>query len=362
LAANIQTRRIIVFGGIVVALIVWLLFTGKNPQTSPPLMATLPMPELGAGPIKLRVVHVTNPRFPALNWSQQRDVLEKTRTLVLKNFNIEVEFGTPDELDIASFFALRKQSLDAEMKKRIVDTRALSALDLDNMRQSIYRTLLNYQNESGSVADYARPYLTQSFVGDDLQQLSEALMETLLTRLNYWHEQTAGDGAPVIDGSPYNEWVWWDSIGYGDLPYDVVITNQLVASAETYAMDVHSCLRGGISVGTTSYNKSARYGSYSFVTSFPMLNDSDVLSQLREDAHYSDDQVSDYVAAILAHELGHMLLHLGHPFGSVSCIMSPTPLLKFRAWYAGLDPSLCPLASRPQMTPGAATIDYRSDW
>jgi hypothetical protein len=320
------------------------------------------MPVLAAGPVKLRVAHVTNPRFPTLNSAQQAVVLAKAKKLVQKNFNIEVEFYPPVELDIEGFFAMRKKSLDDEMRKRILDPQSLSATDRDNMRQGIYQTLLNYQNESGDVADFARPYLTRPFVGDDLSALADALMTTLLTRLNSWREQTANDGAPVLDGSMYNQWVWWDSIGYGELPYDVVITNQLVASAETYAMDVHSCLRGGVSAGTTSYSQSARLRTYSFVTSFPMLNDNRVLTELRGDEHYSDAQISDYIAAILAHELGHMLLHLGHPFGSESCLMSPTPLLKFRSWYQGLNPELCPLASQPQMTPGVAIIDYRPDW
>lgn len=347
------------------ALLVILVLTSRVPQNVPdhiPDYIVVPLPSLGSQPIKLRVAHVVNPRFPALSQKQQAEVLDKTRILVKKNFHVDVEFTQPKELEIKDFFALRNKSLDAELQKRIVDTQTLSAADRDHMRMSIYKTLSHYQDENTNIADYARPYLTQPFVGDDLSQLSDALVETLLTRLNYWRTQNAVDGAPILDGSPYNQWVWWDSIGYGHVPYDVVITNQLVASAETYDMDVHSSLRGGISAGTTSFNQLGRFKAYSFVTSFPMLNDNSVLSQLREDEHYTDAQITDYVAAILTHELGHLLLHLGHPFGSESCIMSPAPLLKFRSWYDHINPTLCPLGSQTQMTPGAATLDYRADW
>ena len=357
-----EKRRFIIFSGVVAVLLVLFVFNSRSPRDSVSEFAVVALPVLGSEPVKLRVAHVTNPRFPALSQAQQAEVLAKAKILVQDNFNIEVEFSTPEELDIASFFALRKPGIAAVTQQTIVDPESLSASDRDQMRQGIYSILSGYKNESAQLADYARPYLTQPFLGDDLYQLSDALMETLLARLRYWREQTASDGEPVLNGSPYNEWVWWDSIGYGEMPYDVVLTNQLVASAETYAMDVHSCLRGGISAGTTSYSRSARLKAYSFVTSFPMLNDNPVLSELREDEHYSEAQISDYVAAILAHELGHLLLHLGHPFGSESCIMSPTPLLKFRSWYEKLDPARCPLASQPQMTPGAATIEYRPDW
>jgi hypothetical protein len=67
-------------------------------------------------------------------------------------------------------------------------------------------------------------------------------------------------------------------------------------------------------------------------------------------------------AEVLAYELGHLLLHLGHPFGSESCLMSPAPLLRFRTWYDHLDPAQCQPNSSPEMTPGAATLDYRADW
>ena len=46
---------------------------------------------------------------------------------------------------------------------------------------------------------------------------------------------------------------FWDKLAHGALTYDIVITKQLMASAEYFGMDVHSALRGGITVGTTSY-------------------------------------------------------------------------------------------------------------
>ncbi len=359
--ANNQNRALIIFSGLIVAVLVILVWHDRTPKTAPG-ESTVPLPSLGSGSIKLRVAHVVNPRFPALSQKQQAEVLAKTRVLVKQNFHLNVEFSRPEELGIKDFFALRNKSIDTNLETRIVDTHSLSAADRDEMRASIYKTLSQYKDENNNIVDYARPYLTHPFVGDDLHQLSDALVSTLLTRLNYWRTQNAADGAPVLDGSPYNQWVWWDSIGYGHVPFDVVITNQLVASVETYDMDVHSSLRGGITAGTTSFNNQGKFKAYSFVTSFPMLNDNPVLSQLRGDGHYSETQITDYVAAVLAHELGHLLLHLSHPFGRQACIMSPTPLLRFHSWYDHLDPAQCPLNSSPEMTPGAATLDYRADW
>ena len=320
------------------------------------------MPELASVPVQLRVAHVVNSRFPVLTSSQLSAVLSKTRELVQQHFNLQVEFGPAQAVSIEAFFALRNRDIEPSMQKTIVNPLALTPSDRDNMRKGIYERLGSYRDEREKVADYARPYLTVPFEGNDYLRLSEALVETLLTRLSSWYQQTAEDGQPVLDGSAYNEWVWWDTVGYGDVPYDVVITNQLVASAEIYAMDVHSCIRGGITAGTTSYSKSARLQAYSYVSAFQILNDNEVLTLLRDEAHYSSEQVTDYVAAVLTHELGHMLLHLGHPFGREPCIMSPTPLLHYRSWYDALDAAQCPLGSEAQMTPGVVKIAYRPDW
>jgi hypothetical protein len=248
------------------------------------------------------------------------------------------------------------------LRKAIVDPLKLRDTDLTNMQDGVYDTLSNYWDDRQAVINYARPYLAAPFDGDDFHQFSDALVATLLARLKAWYKLPAADGKPVLDGSFYNQWVWWDAMGYGNLPYEVVLTNQLVASAEIYEMDVHSCIRGGISGGTTSYNRQGLLKSYSFVTAFPMLNDYPALQLLRDDKHFSEGQVTDYVATVLTHELGHMLLLLGHPFGNKHCIMSPTPLLKYREWTASLDPAQCPIGSEEQMTPGVAEITYRPDW
>ena len=142
----------------------------------------------------------------------------------------------------------------------------------------------------------------------------------------------------------------------------MVITNQLVASIEDHAMDVHSALRGGISNGTTFYSKDAQFKTYVFASTFPMQNDSRLLTALRADESYTTEQITDYVAAILTHELGHQLFHFGHPFGESACIMSPTPLLLFRSWYEQLDPDQCKPGSSKQMTPGVAQIPYYTHW
>ncbi len=87
-------------------------------------------------------------------------------------------------------------------------------------------------------------------------------------------------------------------------------------------------------------------------------NDMDV----NQDKTYSEQQIINYSAALLTHELGHLLLHLGHPFGDKHCIMSPTVMLNYRQWYDNLDAGQCAIGSSAAMTPGAAKIIYNRRW
>lgn len=332
-----------------------------RPETDNENLQVVPLPVL-SGEIELRVGVVSNPRFPGLSAQGIDDLLARTAEMVEQQFGIRLSFQRPEAITIQGFFAWLPPAMTRNRGTEIIDISTLDDAGIGRMQDSLTGTLEQYGYDRQQVLNYAVPYLEQPPVNDSLHEIAGALVASLVTRLRYWQHETAADGRPVLDGTPYNEWVWWDSIGYGDMPYDVVITNQLVASAENYSMDVHSALRGGITAGTTSYGKKSRLKAWSWVTLYPLLNDSPLLVTLRDDEHYSQRQVSDYAAAVLTHELGHLLLHLGHPFGVEGCLMSPMPLLKYREWYQGVDVKKCPLYSDEQMRPGAITIDFHGDW
>jgi hypothetical protein len=335
----------------------FLLSCDKEPE-----WATVKLPDLPDDTITLSVASVVNSRFPELTDEQLQQILDKTAAMMKQHFGLSISFTKPTSVPIETFFNYLKGNVKRERHRDIVKFSKVSEEEKSRMREGVYNRLTDYWNDREVVADYARPYLLTPFEGDDFKQLSKALVDTLLKRLQYWQDQKAKDGKSVIDNRPYNEWVWWDSIGYGDMPYDVVITNQIVASAEVYDMSVHSSIRGGITAGTTTYSKRAQFNAYVYIMVYPMLNDSDMLVQLRNDEHYTSEQITTYAAALLVHELGHLLLHLGHPFGNHNCIMSPTPLLKYRQWYDELDASQCLLGSEEMMMPGVAEIGYRADW
>ena len=76
-----------------------------------------------------------------------------------------------------------------------------------------------------------------------------------------------------------------------------MLTNQLVASAEYYGMDVHSALRGGISVGTTSNSRNSSLRTYAFLSTFPFSNDYPPIIQLRGGTKYSENEAARLAGA-----------------------------------------------------------------
>ncbi|MCW9013211.1 MAG: hypothetical protein OQL06_05465 [Gammaproteobacteria bacterium] len=320
------------------------------------------LPDLSNQPVKINVVHAINPRFQSLNETQYLGVLKHTQRLVKQHLNIDVEFNRVENISIETLFSYLPEHVIRAREKLIIQLNQVTEADVNDMWHSIYTSLEPFRNNPDAVIDYAQPYLINTLPVNNLEELTDRLVETLIVRGQYWYNYKVEDGKPVVDGSPYNEWVWWDSLGYGHLPYQLVITNQLVVSAERYGMATHSSLRGGITAGTTSYSKDSSNKAYIFASTFQLINNAPMLTRLRDDAAYSEQQIIEYTAALITHELGHMFYHYAHPFNKKACIMNPTPLLKYRQWVEGLDADKCQMLALPAMQPGAAKIDFNPDW
>jgi hypothetical protein len=209
--------------------------------------------------------------------------------------------------------------------------------------------------------NFAAPFLPPAHP-NDLREFSLLLTEVMLTRLEGWRGINAADGMPILNASPFNEWVYWDVAGYGNLPYELVITNQLIASAEYVDVDVHSALRGGVSVGTTTYSRGSKFGAYIFWSTFPFQDDSEYTRKLRGGEQYSPAEAAELSGIYLAHEIGHLLFQFGHPFGKKSCIMNPVGMLRFREWSRQINGADCAIGSNPEMTIGAIPFYFNPSW
>jgi len=326
----------------------------------------VPLPKVRPGAtVKLRVAHVVNPRMAKLDAGQLRHLLDVTVTEARRQFGVVLEFRRVETVGVADLFDRLEPAWRERLAPSIVDFKSgIENIDPE-LRQSLndgfLETFAANPARAEAIIAFAHPYLEEPPQQGGLPALAAALTGTMLSRLDHWRTLEARDGRPLIDNTPYNEWVYWDALGYTRLPWDLVVTNQPVISAETYGADVHTALRGGITTGTTSHNIGSDLGAWAWISTFPFRHGDPMLTRLRGDKTYGPDQATTLAGAYFAHEIGHLLFHLGHPFDRPACAMAPARLLDFAEWLDGLDPLACPLGSDPTMVPGAVSLDYRPD-
>jgi len=311
-------------------------------------------------PVTLRVVYAENPRFSKLSADDLKTMLQYTKKACEKHLAVEVDFELMPMIPIEKLFDdYLKPGVRKARENEIYDFRHRSG-DRSRLVDAMRKGLAERHTPLKELISYAAPHLLRQPKAETEEAFAESLADTLLNRIGLWQAMPASDGSPVLDDSFYNEWIYWDSLGYAAPPFDIVITNTLIASVEYFGQDIHSALRGGLTVGTTT-NSRSELGAYVFWSTFAFTEAYPLLKQLR-DKDYKADNALLLSGTYLAHEIGHLLFHYGHTFETDACIMTPVPMLYFKQWYNGLDKKRCDAGRFPGMQKGAAKLYYRPDW
>jgi hypothetical protein len=130
--------------------------------------------------------------------------------------------------------------------------------------------------------------------------LAEALIDTQLARFAAWQKLKGIDGQDWLNDHLYNEfYAWVHAPRTQAWPFEVVITNQLITSAEYVENTIHSALRGGVSNGITIQSPSSRYGTVSVCSLFPMTSMDSLTRQLRNDPLGQEPQSAEAAATLL---------------------------------------------------------------
>jgi len=308
---------------------------------------------LPAGPIELRVVYLENARLPQVSRAELDAILTSAREAAAAHLGKDVRFTAPDAQPITAYFDRIPESVRIAAAQWIYDFKRGSG-DVSRLDSALEKDLRETGDKLDAMIAYARPFLLWDVRAKSFDALAGALVQTQLARLDGLRRQTAQDGRPLIDEKPYNEYIYWDMLAHAPLPYEVIVTNQLIASVEYTGNSVHSALRGGVSNGITTPNPSAKFSTTAILSTYPFIGTDPITAGLRRNEIYPRDEALRYAGILLAHELGHQLLHLGHPYGQEACVMNPTPLLHFRQWVEKLAPERCPMAASGAMKPGFA--------
>lgn len=316
----------------------------------------LSLPTLPQGPIELRVAYVVNSRLPRMNSEQLKILISTIQTTAKDHFGVELHFSPMVEIPVETLFKQIPETNRQETAKHIFDFKNGKG-DVKHLENEFGKELKQAGEPLAAMMEYARPQLGE-LKESSYEAFGAALARLQLAGLEHWRVVPALDGSPAIDASPYNEFMLWLALGYGDLPYDLLLTNQLIASIEDVYPAVHSAIRGGYTNGVTTYSKNSSYGTYSVWSTFAFLSNDEWVRQMREGETYTPEEAARLAGIGATHELGHQLFHFLHPFDNSACIMNPVPMFTYRAWAKKLSPADCLPGSSPAMQPGAYKFIY----
>jgi hypothetical protein len=329
-----------------------LLFPGL------PLSAKeVPLPKLEPGEfVEMRVAYVVNPRLPRMSRAQLHVLVATIVHAVRAHFGVELRFGDIDELPIADVFARLTPELRRNAEQSIYDFKRGGG-DRARLARAFGAGLRQSGESLNGMVQFARPHLGERRI-DSFEALGAALAALQLQRIQGWRDVQALDGGPAIDAAPYNEFLMWVQLGYTDLPYELLLTNQIIASVEYSFPAVHAAIRGGYSNGVTTYSRAARFKTASIWSTFGFTSNDKWVKGMRNGETYGAIEAARLAGISAAHEIGHQLFHFLHPFGQETCLMNPVPLFAYRAWAQKLDAEDCPIGSSPAMRPGAYKFVY----
>ncbi len=316
----------------------------------------VPLPRLPAGPVELRVVHVINPRLPRMNDGQIQILLNAVRETCRQHFGVELTFTPVKVMSIETFFRIIPEKQRQEALQHAYDFKNGNGDPL-KLATGFGRKLRAEGESLPAMLRYAKPYL-ETLPEPSYEALGGALAKLQLERIKRWQTVPALDGGPAIDPSPYNEYNMWDLLGHGDLPFELVITNQIIASVEDVDPSVHTSIRGGYNNGLTTYSRSSRFRTYSVWSTFAFTTEDPWVRKMRNNETLNAAEAARLAGIGAAHELGHQLFHFLHPYDNIACVMNPVPMFSYRAWAEKLSPRDCPINSNPSMTPGAFKFSY----
>lgn len=322
---------------------------------------TVSLPVIKNKTISPRVIYVENPRFPQLTKAELATIVQTAADMVKGHFGVTMEVpSTIETSQIDEVFPAVVSQAPEAFEGLMGDFRT-GKVDWPTVREMLIEQISGYGALDEQIA-FASPYLTSPLASKTVDALAETVIETFKNRLDYWTKAKLADGSPIIGevpgrpDLPVNEYGYWTLMAKLGIEAEIVLTNQFIASVEYIPTPIHTAIRGGITGGSTEYNPASKFGASVWMSTAPFFLDDAQVRTLRGEKNYSREEALRYTGILLAHEIGHLVLHLGHPWSNTACLMRPAEVLDFAAWDKSLNPAKCKIGSDPEMEIGVLDI------
>lgn len=314
--------------------------------------STVPLPRIEAGTVSMRVAYLVNDRLPKMDPAQLAVLLSATEAAAREHFGIHIRFSAPVEVPIERAFAGIPAARRDLARRDIFDFKSGRG-DRSRLTKAFVRGFQAGGEPLQDMVRFAQAAVPELTVPASLDGFGEAMADLQLRRLARWQAMPALDGQPAIDAQEFNEFSMWLALGHANLPFELVLTNQLIASVEYGWPAVHAAVRGGYTNGITTYSRDSRHGTVSIWSTFAFTGNDAALLAWRDGESYDPVEAARLAGLAATHEIGHQLFHFLHPFGKPACLMSPVPMFAYRAWAQRLSARDCPVGSDQALRPGA---------
>jgi hypothetical protein len=299
-----------------------------------------PLPQI-VQPVTLRVAYFHNLRLPEPPEGFVDAVLHEAAQMMRDHLDVAVRFERGPRLPIDEAFGTLSTEQQAGLAQAVYGWGGPG--DRGRLVNAMKSGIEKGGDLAGAIAQ-ARP-LIGAREPASWDELAAALVDVQLGRVAGWKAQIGSGPEAHFPG-------WIYAARSRHWPFEVVVTNQLIASAEYDWMEPVTVARAGVTNGLTTQSRGSAFDVVSVLTLFPFIaNDAHTLA-LRGGRRGGGAEAVRWAAALLVHELGHQLLHLGHP-PDKRCVMMAATSMRYHEWVAGLDASACRVGSSPVMKPGS---------
>ncbi|MBI2059420.1 MAG: hypothetical protein HYT87_06570 [Nitrospirae bacterium] len=278
----------------------------------------------------LQTVFVTNPEIPGISISDYRKMLVIMEEAFKKEWDYHIRFVDRGRLPIDAYFHTYYDPVAEQnpYKSNYFNAEEDDPADLGKAFVEIWKDE-PIEEIKRSIGSYTGCGPLQS--APTKEELADQLARCHVSKYRELREVKLDNGKPLLTGAPYEQFLNWEWLARNQKEYDIVVTNQLVASIETYSPALHSSLRGGVSTGVTYRSKTELDGMV-IMSSFPLL--SDLKYFLRERKFSGNDpRALEMTAWYQTHELGHLIFHYDHPDGHTGCSMNFAIGFDYLTWF-----------------------------
>ncbi|MEW6776610.1 MAG: hypothetical protein AB1405_09980 [Bdellovibrionota bacterium] len=292
-------------------------------------------------PVPVRFVRVVNPRLPAFDDHQVEIFLAEAQRFAQNQLGLTLQWIDLGAIPIEDFFRRYYPILFPENRMDdpfVVDILEPHPVHAPQLAQALLKN--HTDNSFPSLRDFAVEALPAPWIEgiDDKESLFRLIAEFHLQELAELAAlpSPSDPAVKLLDPNlPFHQYVYWDAAAERVRRFDLILTNQLLASAETIDASIHSSLRGGITTGFTERSRGI-YGGTVVLSTYPVLGKEGPFVQMRG-GFYKDEEAARILGAYSAHEFGHLFLHRGHPYDHPACVMNPAKSLRYREWYAEIE-------------------------